>query len=46
MGADQVVVLEDGKVIQKGHPLKVAAEKDLFNHMIEIQKQNAEWSVG
>lgn len=45
MGADQVVVLEEGRVIQKGHPLKIAAEKGLFKHMIDIQKQNAEWAV-
>ncbi len=42
-GADQIVVLEEGRVAQKGTPQKLMEQGGLYRHMVELQSETAEW---
>ena len=45
MGADKVVVLEDGRVAEQGSPSELLAAGGAFAHMAELQGASAGWSV-
>ena len=42
-GADQIVVLEEGRVAQKGTPQELMEQGGLYRHMVELQSETAEW---
>ena len=45
MGADKIIVLEDGRVVEQGSPAELFAAKGTFAHMAELQGSSAGWSV-
>ena len=45
MGADKIVVLEDGHIVEQGSPADLLAAKGAFAHMTELQGASAGWSV-
>ena len=44
-GADKVVVLENGKVVQQGAPDELMAEGGLYKHMVELQQESEAWKL-
>ncbi len=44
-GADHIVVLKDGRVVQQGNPQELMAEGGLFRHMVELQSQSSQWQL-
>lgn len=45
-GADHIVVLENGCVIQQGTPEELMEQGGLYRHMVELQKETAQWKLG
>ena len=45
MGADKIVVLEGGRVVEQGAPVELLAAGGTFARMVELQGANAGWSV-
>ena len=45
-GADHIVVLEGGKVVQQGSPAQLMEEGGLYRRMMELQQESAAWSLG
>lgn len=45
MGADKIVVLEDGHVVERGSPAGLLAAKGTFTHMAELQGVSAGWPI-
>ena len=45
MGADKVVVLADGKVVETGAPEELAKSGGMFARMVELQQESAGWSI-
>ena len=45
MGADKVVVLEDGRVSEQGTPTELLAADGTFARMVRLQSQSAGWSL-
>ena len=43
MGADKVVVLSGGRVVETGRPETLVARKGLFQHMVELQSESLSW---
>ncbi|WP_110954960.1 ABC transporter ATP-binding protein [Anaerosinus massiliensis] len=43
--ADKIVVLSDGYVAQQGAPADLVKENGLYQNMVEIQKQNMNWTL-
>ena len=43
MGADKVVVLADGRVVEAGRPEMLMRQKGPFWNMVEIQTKNQQW---
>lgn len=43
--ADKIVVLADGKVAEMGSPKELMDKGGLYHHMVELQKQSAQWSL-
>ena len=44
-GADKVVVLEQGKVVQQGAPSKLIEENGLYRHLVELQQHSQTWTI-
>lgn len=44
-GADQIVVLENGKVAQQGSPEQLIRQEGLYRHMAELQKTTSGWTL-
>ena len=44
-GADHIVVLKDGRVVQQGNPQELMAAGGLFRHMVELQSQSSQWQL-
>ena len=44
-GADHIVVLEDGHVVQQGTPAELMEQGGLYRRMVELQRQSAQWSL-
>ena len=44
-GADHIVVLENGKVIQQGSPDQLMRQGGLYRHMTELQKESSDWKL-
>lgn len=45
MGADKVVVLDSGKLIEQGSPQELLEKQGLFSRMVDLQANAAEWSL-
>ena len=45
MGADHIVVLDDGRVVQEGKPSDLRKTDGLFKRMVELQQRAAEWTL-
>ena len=45
IGADKIVVLEDGHVVEQGSPAELLAARGTLAHMAELQGASADWSV-
>ncbi|MDO4404939.1 MAG: ABC transporter ATP-binding protein [Atopobiaceae bacterium] len=45
MGADKVVVLEDGRVSEQGTPTELLAADGTFARMVHLQSESAGWSL-
>ena len=45
-GADRIVVLENGRVVQQGTPAELMAQGGLYRRMVELQNESAQWKLG
>jgi ATP-binding cassette subfamily B protein len=45
MGADKVVVLDDGRVAEQGSPQELLATEGSFARMVRLQADNAGWAL-
>lgn len=45
VGADKIVVLEDGNIVEEGTHEEMVRKDGLYKRMISVQKQSAEWAV-
>lgn len=43
MGADKVVVLENGKVAEMGKPEELMKKNGIFRHMVDLQTESQDW---
>lgn len=44
-GADKIVVLSDGKVVETGTPDELMKKDGIFAHMSKLQAQGQAWSL-
>lgn len=44
-GADHIVVLEDGHVVQQGAPAELMEQGGLYRRMVELQSESAQWRL-
>ncbi len=44
-GADQIVVLQEGKVAECGSPEKLSSNGGFYSRMTDIQKQSLDWAL-
>ncbi|MEE1159457.1 MAG: hypothetical protein UHS51_08540 [Atopobiaceae bacterium] len=45
MGADKIVVLDRGHVVERGAPEDLLQQGGAFAHMVSLQSKAAEWSL-
>ena len=45
-GADHIVVLEDGHVVQQSSPAELMEQGGLYRRMVELQSESARWRLG
>ena len=45
MGADKVVVIEDGRVSEQGAPAELLASNGTFARMVRLQSESANWAL-
>lgn len=45
-GADHIVVLEKGRVVQQGTPEELMEQGGLYRRMTELQRKTAQWKLG
>lgn len=44
-GADKIVVLSGGQVVQSGPPEQLSEQEGLYRHMLELQRQSGAWKM-
>lgn len=44
-GADKIVVLSDGKVVETGTPDELMKKDGIFAHMLKLQTQGQNWNL-
>ncbi|RBQ24010.1 hypothetical protein ALNOE001_05620 [Candidatus Methanobinarius endosymbioticus] len=44
-GADKIVVLKEGKVIEQGSHLELVKNKNLYNKLVELQNESLTWNI-
>lgn len=44
-GADKLVLLKDGKVVEQGSPKKLLAKGGIYAKMCQLQQQSGEWRI-
>lgn len=45
MAADNVVVLDGGRVAEQGSPAELMGRDGLFARMVRLQTESAEWAI-
>ncbi|MDL2288178.1 ABC transporter ATP-binding protein/permease [Oscillospiraceae bacterium OttesenSCG-928-F05] len=45
-GADNVVVLDGGRVVQQGRPEVLVQQTGAYRHMVQLQQESAAWHLG
>lgn len=45
-GADKVVVLQDGTAMEQGSPDVLMKNKGIYSHMVKLQTESQNWSIG
>lgn len=45
-GADHIIVLEKGRVVQQGTPEELMEQGGLYRRMTELQRKTAQWKLG
>ena len=45
-GADKIVVLKDGTVVEQGAPAALQQQQGIFAHMLQLQAQSQAWAIG
>ena len=45
-GADKIVVLKDGTVVEQGTPAALQQQQGIFAHMLQLQAQSQAWVIG
>ncbi|NFA44325.1 ABC transporter ATP-binding protein [Clostridium botulinum] len=45
LGADKIIVLDNGKVVEEGTPEKLIEKNGLFNKLVTLQKVSSNWSI-
>lgn len=43
--ADKIVVLDDGKIAEKGSPEELLEKDGLFKKMVDLQNLSGEWQI-
>lgn len=44
-GADKIVVLKDGIVVESGTPKELMKKKGIYSHMLSLQNEKSEWML-
>ena len=44
-GADKIVVLSGGIVVEQGSPAELYAQKGLYTHMVNLQTESQRWAI-
>ena len=44
-GADKIVVLSGGIVVEQGSPAELYAQKGLYTHMVDLQTESQRWAI-
>ena len=44
-GADKIVVLSGGIVVEQGSPAELYARKGLYTHMVDLQTESQRWAI-
>ena len=44
-GADKIVVLADGVVVEQGSPAELYKKNGIYTHMVDIQAKSQEWKI-
>ena len=44
-GADHIVVLQNGHVVQQGTPKELIEQGGLYRHMVELQRETSQWKL-
>lgn len=42
-GADKIIVLSDGRVVEKGRPMELLESAGIFAHMSQLQRESQNW---
>ncbi len=45
-GADKIIVLKDGTVVEQGTPAALQQQQGIFAHMRQLQAQSQAWAIG
>ena len=45
-GADKIIVLKDGTVVEQGTPAALQQQQGIFAHMLQLQAQSQTWAIG
>ncbi len=45
-GADKIIVLKDGTVVEQGTPAALQQQQGIFAHMLQLQAQSQAWAIG
>ena len=44
-GADKIVVLSGGIVVEQDSPAELYAQKGLYTHMVDLQTESQRWAI-
>ena len=44
-GADKIVVLENGEIVQQGTSAELYSQEGLYRKMVNLQRQNEKWTI-
>ncbi|KKI50674.1 ABC transporter ATP-binding protein [Christensenella hongkongensis] len=44
--ADQILVVDDGKIVQQGKHKELVSQPGIYRDFIDIRKKSAGWQIG